>query len=144
MEVREQQVYMGDIPLMTPRGTFIINGAERVVVNQLHRSPGIFFSYDENERSYSARVIPDRGSWLEFEMDSKGYVFARLDRKKKIPLTLLLRAIGLERDEDIVKAVYLTKKMRIKSDEDYQQLNGRRAACTRPFCRSTADNLHRI
>jgi DNA-directed RNA polymerase subunit beta len=71
MEVREQTVYMGDIPLMTRRGTFIINGAERVVVNQLHRSPGIFFFFEELERAYNARVIPDRGSWLEFEMDAR-------------------------------------------------------------------------
>lgn len=83
MEVREQSVYMGDIPLMTPRGTFIINGAERVVVNQLHRSPGIFFFYEEAERTYNYRVIPDRGSWLEFEMDLKGYIIARIDRKKQ-------------------------------------------------------------
>ena len=97
MEVREQTVYMGDIPLMTERGTFIINGAERVVVNQLHRSPGIFFFYEEDERIYNSRVIPDRGSWLEFEMDSKGYIVGRIDRKKKFPVTLLIKALGIEK-----------------------------------------------
>jgi len=100
MEVREQNVYMGDIPLMTDRGTFIINGAERVVVNQLHRSPGIFFFYDEAERIYNARLIPDRGSWLEFEMDKKGYIVARIDRKKKFPLTLLVKALGFSANEE--------------------------------------------
>src|SRR4030042_2540308 len=94
MEVREQSVYMGDIPLMTPRGTFIINGAERVVVNQLHRSPGIFYSYDDVERIYNYRVIPDRGSWLEFWMDTKGLIVARIDRKKKFPVTILVKALG--------------------------------------------------
>jgi len=103
MEVREQSVYMGDIPLMTRRGTFIINGAERVVVNQLHRSPGIFFFFEEDERIYNARVIPDRGSWLEFEMDTKGYIIARIDRKKKFPVTLLIKALGYESDEEVVK-----------------------------------------
>ena len=95
MEVRQQQVYMGDIPVMTDRGTFIINGAERVVVNQLHRSPGIFFAFDDIERIYSARVIPDKGSWLEIEMDSKGMIIARIDRKKKFPVTLLIKSLNL-------------------------------------------------
>jgi DNA-directed RNA polymerase subunit beta len=128
MEVREQTVYMGDIPLMTPRGTFIINGAERVVVNQLHRSPGIFFFYEEAERTYNYRVIPDRGSWLEFEMDSKGYIIARIDRKKKFPVSLLIKALGHEADEDLVKLFYDTKTVRLKSDEDYEVLIGRRVA----------------
>ncbi len=128
MEVREQSVYMGDIPLMTPRGTFIINGAERVVVNQLHRSPGIFFFYEEAERTYNYRVIPDRGSWLEFEMDSKGFIIARIDRKKKFPVSLLIKALGYETDEDVVKLFYDTKTVRLKSDEDFESLNGRRVA----------------
>ena len=119
MEVREQSVYMGDIPLMTPRGTFIINGAERVVVNQLHRSPGIFFFYEEAERIYNYRVIPDRGSWLEFEMDPKGYIIARIDRKKKFPVTLLIKALGYETDAEVVKLFYNTKTVRLKSDEDF-------------------------
>jgi DNA-directed RNA polymerase subunit beta len=128
MEVREQTVYMGDIPLMTPRGTFIINGAERVVVNQLHRSPGIFFFYEEAERIYNYRVIPDRGSWLEFEMDTKGYIIARIDRKKKFPVTLLIKALGYETDEEVVKLFYDTKTIRLRNDEDFDTLNGKRVA----------------
>ncbi len=112
MEVREQTVYMGDIPLMTPRGTFIINGAERVVVNQLHRSPGIFFSYEEIERIYTVRVIPDRGSWLEFEMDSKGYLIARIDRKKKFPITQLVKSLGYESNDEVVGLFYDTKTVK--------------------------------
>ncbi|MCU0846591.1 MAG: DNA-directed RNA polymerase subunit beta [Spirochaetes bacterium] len=128
MEVREQTVYMGDIPLMTQRGTFIINGAERVVVNQLHRSPGIFFFFEEAERIYNARVIPDKGSWLEFEMDTKGYLIARIDRKKKFPVTLLIKAMGYENNEEIVKLFYETNTIKLKSEDDYRLLNGRRVA----------------
>jgi DNA-directed RNA polymerase subunit beta len=128
MEVREQFVYMGDIPLMTERGTFIINGAERVVVNQLHRSPGIFFFYEEDERVYNSRVIPDRGSWLEFEMDNKGYIVGRIDRKKKFPVTLLIKAMGFETNNEIVKLFYNIGKVKLKSEEDYEILNGRRVA----------------
>lgn len=128
MEVREQTVYMGDIPIMTERGTFIINGAERVVVNQLHRSPGIFFFYEEDERAYNCRVIPDRGSWLEFEMDNKGFLVGRIDRKKKFPVTLLIKALGIETNEEIVKIFYDVSKVKLKGEEDYESLNGRRVA----------------
>ncbi len=128
MEVREQTVYMGDIPLMTPRGTFIINGAERVVVNQLHRSPGIFFSYEEIERIYTVRVIPDRGSWLEFEMDSKGYLIARIDRKKKFPITQLVKALGYETNDEVVALFYDTKTVKLSSEEAFDGLIGRRVA----------------
>ncbi len=128
MEVREQTVYMGDIPIMTSRGTFIINGAERVVVNQLHRSPGIFFFYEESERVYNSRVIPDRGSWLEFEMDTKGHLIARIDRKKKFPVTLLVKALGYETNDEIVDLFYDTKKYNLSGEEDYAALNGRRVA----------------
>ncbi|MBN1531399.1 MAG: DNA-directed RNA polymerase subunit beta [Spirochaetes bacterium] len=128
MEVREQIVYMGDIPLMTDRGTFIINGAERVVVNQLHRSPGIFFFFEENERVYNARIIPDRGSWLEFEMDTKGYLIARIDRKKKFPVTLMIKAMGYETDEEVVKLFYDTTVVKLKGEDDFKLLNGRRIA----------------
>ncbi|MFA5518267.1 MAG: DNA-directed RNA polymerase subunit beta, partial [Spirochaetota bacterium] len=128
MEVREQTVYMGDIPIMTERGTFIINGAERVVVNQLHRSPGIFFFYEEDERAYNCRIIPDRGSWLEFEMDNKGFLVGRIDRKKKFPITLLIKALGIETNEEIVKIFYDVSKVKLKGEEDYESLNGRRVA----------------
>jgi DNA-directed RNA polymerase subunit beta len=128
MEVREQSVYMGDIPIMTERGTFIINGAERVVVNQLHRSPGIFFFYEEDERAYNCRIIPDRGSWLEFEMDNKGFLVGRIDRKKKFPVTLLIKVLGIETNEEIVRIFYDVSKVKLKGEEDYESLNGRRVA----------------
>jgi DNA-directed RNA polymerase subunit beta len=128
MEVREQSVYMGDVPLMTDRGTFIINGAERVVVNQLHRSPGIFFSFDEDERIYSARVIPDKGSWLEIEMDTKGYLIARIDRKKKFPVSLIIRALGYETNESIVKLFYEIDDVKLGDDEVFSKIVGRRVA----------------
>jgi len=128
MEVREQSVYMGDIPLMTESGTFVINGAERVVVNQLHRSPGIFFFWDEAERMYSARVIPDRGSWLEFEMDAKGLIVARIDRKKKFPATIILKALGYNTNEEIIKLFYNTKKITLGEEKDYESLKNKRVA----------------
>ncbi|MDY6967157.1 MAG: DNA-directed RNA polymerase subunit beta [Spirochaetota bacterium] len=126
MEVREQSVYMGDVPLMTNRGTFVINGAERVVVNQLHRSPGIFFFIEEKERAYNSRVIPDRGSWLEFEMDSKGFIIARIDRKKKFPVTLLIKALGYEMNQEIVKLFYETEVIKLDNQETIRNLIGRR------------------
>ncbi len=128
MEVREQSVYMGDIPLMTERGTFIINGAERVVVNQLHRSPGIFFAFDDANRVYSSRVIPDKGSWLEIEMDSKGFIIARIDRKKKFPVTILVKALGYETNEDIIKLFYPVEEIKLKDEESYEAALGRRVA----------------
>ncbi len=126
MEVREQTVYMGDIPLMTERGTFIINGTERIVVNQLHRSPGIFFFYEEKERFYNVRVIPDKGSWLEFEMDTKGLIVARIDRKKKFPVTLLIKALGYETNEEVLRLFYDTDKLKLKSEENYTSIIGKR------------------
>ncbi len=138
MEVREQSVYMGDIPLMTTRGTFIINGAERVVVNQLHRSPGIFFFYEEVERLYNARVIPDRGSWLEFEMDKKGFLIARIDRKKKFPATLLVRAFGYETNEQVIKLFYNTEVVELKNEDTFKMLNARRVASD-VFSRETGE-----
>ena len=114
-EVREQEVYMGDLPLMTDTGTFIINGAERVVVNQLHRSPGIFIFYDEVKNLYSARIIPDhKGSWLEFEMDTKGLLVARIDRRKKFPFTLLVKALGYGSNEDVLRLFYEAEEVQIK------------------------------
>ena len=95
-EVKEQEVYMGEIPLMTTTGSFVINGTERVIVSQLHRSPGVFFEHDRGKTHssgkllFSARVIPYRGSWLDFEFDAKDIVFVRIDRKRKLPATTLL------------------------------------------------------
>ncbi len=104
-DIKEQEVYMGDMPLMTETGTFIINGTERVIVSQLHRSPGVFFDHDKGKTHssgkllFSARVIPYRGSWLDFEFDPKDNVFVRIDRRRKLPATILLRALGYSADE---------------------------------------------
>ena len=101
-----QDVYFGNVPYMTPKGTFVINGAERVIVSQLHRSPGVFFgqSFHANgTKLYSARVIPFKGSWIEFATDINNVMFAYIDRKKKLPVTTLLRAIGYESDRDILQ-----------------------------------------
>jgi DNA-directed RNA polymerase subunit beta len=103
-DVREQEVYLGELPLMTENGTFIINGTERVIVSQLHRSPGVFFDHDRGKTHssgkllFSARIIPYRGSWLDFEFDPKDCVFARIDRRRKLPVTIILRALGLTED----------------------------------------------
>src|SRR3954452_4563730 len=99
-EVKEQEVYMGEIPLMTRNGSFVINGTERVIVSQLHRSPGVFFEHDRGKTHssgkllFSARVIPYRGSWLDFEFDPKDYLYFRVDRRRKMPVTILLKALG--------------------------------------------------
>ncbi|WPX96010.1 DNA-directed RNA polymerase subunit beta [Candidatus Bandiella woodruffii] len=109
--IKEQEVYMGDVPLMTDKGTFIINGAQRVIVSQLHRSPGVFYTHDEEKSSssgkyiYSARIIPYRGSWIDFEFDTKDILYFRIDRKRKIHVTTLLRAMGYNKDE-ILKEFY--------------------------------------
>ena len=104
-EVKEQEVFMGDLPLMTKKGTFIINGAERVVVSQLVRSPGVYYveSIDKvGRRQYSSTVIPNRGAWLEYETDARGVVYVRVDRTRKLPITVLLRAMGVESDSEII------------------------------------------
>ena len=104
-DIREQEVYMGEIPLMTENGTFIINGTERVIVSQLHRSPGVFFEHDSGKTHssgkllFSARVIPYRGSWLDFEFDPKDFLYVRIDRRRKLPATILLRALGMSAEE---------------------------------------------
>ena len=103
--VKEQEVYMGDLPLMTETGTFIVNGTERVIVSQLHRSPGVFYDHDRGKTHssgkllFSARVIPYRGSWLDFEFDPKDGIFTRIDRRRKLPVTVLLRALGMNNEE---------------------------------------------
>src|SRR5947209_14907571 len=111
-EVKEQEVYMGEIPLMTGNGSFVINGTERVIVSQLHRSPGVFFEHDRGKTHssgkllFSALVIPYRGSWLDFEFDPKDYLYFRVDRRRKMPVTTLLKAIGLT-NEDILKHFFV-------------------------------------
>lgn len=110
-DVKEQEVYMGEVPLMTEHGTFVINGTERVVVSQLHRSPGVFFEHDKGKTHssgkllFSARIIPYRGSWLDFEFDPKDAIHARIDRRRKLPVTILLRALGLS-VEDVLSTFF--------------------------------------
>ena len=112
-DIKEQDVFMGDLPLMTPNGTFIVNGTERVIVSQMHRSPGVFFDHDKGKTHssgkllFACRIIPYRGSWLDFEFDAKDIVFARIDRRRKLPVTTLLYALGLDQ-EGIMDAYYNT------------------------------------
>ena len=112
-DIKEQDVFMGDMPLMTPNGTFIVNGTERVIVSQMHRSPGVFFDHDKGKTHssgkllFACRIIPYRGSWLDFEFDAKDLVFARIDRRRKLPVTTLLYALGLDQ-EGIMDAYYDT------------------------------------
>ena len=116
-EIRQKDIYMGDIPLMTERGTFIINGAERVVVSQIHRSPGVIFSHEKDV--YSSRIIPYRGSWLEFEIDQKKeLIYAKIDRKKRILGTIFLRALGYSSREEIIKAFYETKTLKLEDTKE--------------------------
>ena len=133
-EVREQEVYMGEIPLMTGNGTFIINGTERVVVSQLHRSPGVFFDHDRGKTHssgkllYSARVIPYRGSWLDFEFDPKDCVFVRIDRRRKLPATIILRAFEYSSEQILNmffdKNVFRVKKNGYSVDLSPERLRG--------------------
>ena len=121
-DIREQEVYMGELPLMTENGTFIINGTERVIVSQLHRSPGVFFDHDKGKTHssgkllFNARVIPYRGSWLDFEFDHKDCVFVRIDRRRKIPATILLRALEYT-NEDMIRMFFETNKFTLSPDK---------------------------
>ena len=116
----QKDIYMGDIPLMTDRGTFIINGAERVVVSQIHRSPGVIFCHDKGV--YSSRIIPYRGSWLEFEIDQKKeLIFAKIDRKKKILGTIFLRALGYNTREEIIRCFYVTEDVAVKNETEVRE-----------------------
>ncbi|MGI9438067.1 MAG: DNA-directed RNA polymerase subunit beta, partial [Parvibaculales bacterium] len=104
-DIKEQEVYMGDLPFMTDNGTFVVNGTERVIVSQMHRSPGVFFDHDKGKTHvsgkllFAARVIPYRGSWLDFEFDAKDILHVRIDRRRKLPATVLLHALGFSSDE---------------------------------------------
>jgi len=121
-DIREQEVYMGELPLMTDNGTFVINGTERVIVSQLHRSPGVFFDHDKGKTHssgkllFNARVIPYRGSWLDFEFDHKDAVYVRIDRRRKIPATILLRALGFD-NEEMIKIFFETNKFSISNEK---------------------------
>jgi DNA-directed RNA polymerase subunit beta len=137
-DVREQEVYLGELPLMTENGTFIINGTERVIVSQLHRSPGVFFDHDRGKTHssgkllFSARIIPYRGSWLDFEFDPKDCVFARIDRRRKLPVTIILRALGYTEEQilDIFfeKNTFYLSKREIEFEIIPQRLRGETAA----------------
>jgi len=122
-DIKEQEVYMGEIPLMTDSGTFVINGTERVVVSQLHRSPGVFFDHDRGKTHssgkllYSARVIPYRGSWLDFEFDPKDMVYVRIDRRRKLPATVLLRALG-HSSQEILEMFYENNTFKISKGKE--------------------------
>lgn len=125
-----QDVYLGTVPYMTPKGTFVINGAERVVVSQLHRSPGVFFGqsmHANGTKLYSARVIPFKGSWIEFATDINSVMFAYIDRKKKLPVTTLLRAIGFESDKDILEIFDLADEIKV-SKSGLKKIVGRKLA----------------
>ena len=118
-DIKEQDVFMGDMPLMTPNGTFIVNGTERVIVSQMHRSPGVFFDHDKGKTHssgkllFACRIIPYRGSWLDFEFDAKDLVFARIDRRRKLPVTTLLYALGMDQ-EGIMDAYYDTVEYKLE------------------------------
>jgi DNA-directed RNA polymerase subunit beta len=139
-DVKEQEVYFGEIPLMTENGTFIINGTERVVVSQLHRSPGAFFDHDKGKSHssgkllYNARVIPSRGSWLDFEFDHKDLLYVRIDRRRKLPVTVLIRALGAVKDtakksplefkgstEEILNYFYATETIYLYSETEFEK-----------------------
>ena len=123
-DAKEQDVYMGDMPLMTGTGTFIVNGTERVVVSQMHRSPGVFFDHDKGKTHssgkvlFACRIIPNRGSWVDFEFDAKDLVHVRIDRRRKLPVTTLLYALGLDQ-QDIINTFYDTVPFRLADDEEH-------------------------
>ncbi|NQV89055.1 MAG: DNA-directed RNA polymerase subunit beta, partial [Parcubacteria group bacterium] len=151
-EVKEQEIYLGDLPIMTPRGTFLINGVERVVVSQLVRSAGAFFTADvyRGRRYYGAKIIPNRGAWLEFETDPKNVIWVKIDRKRKVAVTALLRAFGVADDESIIDLfkdidthptnhyieATLNKDVSTNEDEGLIEVYKR----IRPGDRATADN----
>ncbi len=123
-DIKEQDVFMGDMPLMTPNGTFVVNGTERVIVSQMHRSPGVFFDHDKGKTHssgkllFACRIIPYRGSWLDFEFDAKDIVYARIDRRRKLPVTTLLYALGMDQ-EAIMDAYYDTVHFKLKKNKGW-------------------------
>ena len=139
-DIREQEVYLGEMPLMTDNGTFVVNGTERVIVSQLHRSPGVFFDHDRGKTHssgkllFSARIIPYRGSWLDFEFDPKDCVFARIDRRRKLPVTIILRALGYNEEQMLdlffEKTVYHLSAKKIEFELIPARLRGETAAFT--------------
>ncbi len=121
-DIKEQEVFFGDVPLMTSNGTFIINGTERVIVSQLHRSPGVFFETANNRTYFLGKIIPYRGSWVEFEYDQKNILYVRIDRKRKFLGTIFLRALGLRSDEDILRTFYTVDRIALRDNTLYWTL----------------------
>ncbi len=122
-DIKEQEVFFGDIPLMTQNGTFIVNGTERVIVSQLHRSPGVFFETANNRTYFLGKIIPYRGSWVEFEYDQKNTLYVRIDRKRKFLGTIFLRALGLKADDEILKTFYTVDKINLKDGKLFWTLD---------------------
>jgi DNA-directed RNA polymerase subunit beta len=123
-DIKEQEVYFGDIPLLTENGTFIINGTERVIVSQLHRSPGVFFQATDDRSLFMAKVIPYRGSWVEFEYDEKNLLYVRIDRKRKFLGTIFMRALGMRTDEEILRAFYAREQLRLEDKKIFWKVSG--------------------
>jgi DNA-directed RNA polymerase subunit beta len=137
-EIRQKDIYMGDIPIMSERGTFIINGAERVVVSQIHRSPGVIFSHEKG--IYSSRIIPYRGSWLEFEIDQKReLIYAKIDRKKRILGTIFLRALGYSTREEIIRSFYAVETLDVKDDRETREKFSGRVLASAVWVKDNAD-----
>ena len=122
-DIKEQEVYFGEIPLLTENGTFIINGTERVIVSQLHRSPGVFFQANDQRTVFMAKIIPYRGSWVEFEYDHKNIVYVRIDRKRRFPATVFLRALGLATNEEILSRFYRIEDIRVDGKKAWWKLS---------------------
>jgi DNA-directed RNA polymerase subunit beta len=122
-DIKEQEVFFGEIPLMTENGTFIINGTERVIVSQLHRSPGVFFEKVPAQGYFLGKIIPYRGSWVEFEYDNKNLLYVRIDRKRKFYGTVFLRALGLKTDSDILRAFYRLSTISLKESKLLWKVN---------------------
>jgi DNA-directed RNA polymerase subunit beta len=122
-DIKEQEVFFGDIPLMTENGTFIINGTERVIVSQLHRSPGVFFETANNRSYFLGKIIPYRGSWVEFEYDTKNILYVRIDRKRKFLGSIFLRALGLKSNEDILRTFYQVERISVRDGDLYWNLS---------------------
>jgi DNA-directed RNA polymerase subunit beta len=121
-DIKEQEVFFGDVPLMTENGTFIVNGTERVIVSQLHRSPGVFFETANNRTYFLGKIIPYRGSWVEFEYDQKNILYVRIDRKRKFLGSIFLRALGLHSDEEILRTFYTTDRIAVRDKKLYWTL----------------------
>src|SRR5437660_8998807 len=122
-DMKEQEVFFGDIPLMSQNGTFIVNGTERVIVSQLHRSPGVFFETANNRTYFLGKIIPYRGSWVEFEYDQKNVLYVRIDRKRKFLGSIFLRALGMKSNEEILRTFFQVERITLRDGEYYWNLS---------------------